>query len=392
MTNDSTSQTPSPDPDAQMMDLAEVEDAKLASKDQSYSQGELVRRRFFSHIPAMISLVGLVFVSIIAFSSMGFGFIPGWWSEPYRLQPGATVVNGGQPTFMQDGQFLGPHPFGQDSLPRDFFARVMRGVQQSIIIGLVVAVVASIIGILVGAAAGYFRGWVEAVLMRITDFVIVVPLLVIAAILGQMVRELPFAPFPLAVVLGCVLWTGMARLVRAEVLALREKEYVSAAIAMGSSPWRIIARHMLPNSIGVIIVNASFMVGSAILLESILSFLGMGVQPPEVSLGMLISQGEVAFNTRPFLFWLPGLFIVFIVLCINFIGDGLRDAFDPRQQRSGDRRPGMLAALGFRGMTRLSQRQAEDTRSAATGGTSGGTTVPGSHEPRSNVLFFWRKK
>lgn len=161
---------------------------------------------------------------------------------------------------------------------------------------------------------------------------------------------------------------------------------------MGSSPWRIIARHMLPNSIGVIIVNASFMVGSAILLESILSFLGMGVQPPEVSLGMLISQGEVAFNTRPFLFWLPGLFIVFIVLCINFIGDGLRDAFDPRQQRSGDRRPGMLAALGFRGMTRLSQRQAEDTRSAATGGTSGGTTVPGSHEPRSNVLFFWRKK
>ena len=363
----SNEQTPDPHLEQQMVDLAAVEDAKLTSTQKSYSHNQLIRRRFFSHVPAMVSLVVLTFITLLAFSSVGYGIIPGWWQHPFRLPQGAQLVNNGQPTMFQDGQVFGPHPFGQDSLPRDIFARVMRGIQQSLIIGVVVAVVSSIIGILVGAVAGYFRGKVESVLMTLTDFVIVVPLLVIAAILGQFVSQMPFAPFPLAIVLGLVSWTGMARLVRAEVLSLREKEYVSAAVAMGASPWRIIIKHMLPNSIGVIIVNASFTVAAVILLESILSYLGMGVQPPEVSLGMLISQGESAINTRPHLFWIPGIFILIIVLCVNFIGDGLRDAFDPRQQRKGDRRPGFRQVLGLRGLAMSQKRQAESAQVSSGG-------------------------
>lgn len=343
---------PKADTGKPLVDLADIEDAKLQRKSQSFSQGQLVRRRFFSHTPAMVSLVFLVMVALLAFSSIGYGGLPGWWDKSY-LAPGPHV-NGTAPTLFQDGQFLGEHPFGQDNLGRDYFALVMRGTQQSLIIALVVALVSSVAGIVVGALAGYFRGWVESVLMRLTDFVIVVPLLLIAAILGQMVQGLPGGVIPLAVVLGLVTWTGMARLVRAEVLSLREKEYVAAAIAMGASPARIIFKHMLPNSIGVIIVNASFSVAAAILLESSLSYLGLGVRHPESSLGLLIQQYEFAFTTRPWLFWLPGLFIVAIALSVNFIGDGLRDAFDPRQQRSGDRRPSLASALGFRGMAQWS--------------------------------------
>lgn len=350
--------------DQQLVDMAEVEDAKLTSNQKSYSQNQLIRRRFFSHVPAMVSLVVLTVITLLAFSSVGYGIIPGWWQHPFRLPQGAELVNNGQPTMFQGGQIFGLHPFGQDGLPRDIFARVMRGTQQSLIIGAVVALVSSVIGILVGAIAGYFRGKIESVLMTLTDFVIVVPLLVIAAILGSYVSDMPFAPFPLAIALGFALWTGMARLVRAEVLSLREKEYVSAAIAMGASPWRIIIKHMLPNSIGVIIVNASFTVAAVILLESVLSYLGMGIQAPEVSLGMLVSQGEAAINTRPHLFWIPGIFILTITLCVNFIGDGLRDAFDPRQQRKGDRRPGLRQVLGLRGFAMSQQRRDESARAA----------------------------
>lgn len=365
----SNEQTPASRPDQEMVDLAEVEDAKLTASRKSYSQNQLIRRRFFSHVPAMVSLVVLTFITLLAFTSVGYGIIPGWWQHPFRLPQGAELVNNGQPTMFQDGQIFGPHPFGQDSLPRDIFARVMRGTQQSLIIGVVVALISSVIGIAIGAVAGYFRGKVESVLMTLTDFVIVVPLLVIAAILGSFVSDMPFAPFPLAIVLGLALWTGTARLVRAEVLSLREKEYVSAAMAMGASPWRIIFKHMLPNSIGVIIVSASFTVASVILTESVLSYLGMGVQPPEVSLGMLISQGESAINTRPHLFWIPGIFILVIVLCVNFIGDGLRDAFDPRQQRKGDRRPGLRQVLGLRGLA-MSQERRKEAANVSRGGQS----------------------
>jgi ABC-type dipeptide/oligopeptide/nickel transport system permease subunit len=167
--------------------------------------------------------------------------------------------------------------------------------------------------------------------MRFTDVMITIPTLVIAAVLAR--RWGSAGIIPLAIVLGLVTWTGLARIVRGEFLSLREKEFVEAARAMGASSLRIIFKHILPNTLGVIIVSATLAVASAILLETALSFLGVGVRPPDTSLGLLISQYQSAFTTRPWLFWFPGLFIVAIALAVNFIGDGLRDAFDPRQNR-----------------------------------------------------------
>lgn len=346
--------------------LAEVEDAKLAAGGRSYSQGQLVRRRFLAHKPAVISSIILLTVVVLAFSSIGFSGQGGWWGRDFTST--GLVQDQGRPTLFA-GQLFGEHPFGQDATGRDYFARVMRGTQQSLIVAVGVALVSTIVGVLVGAIAGYFRGWVEAVLMRMTDVVIVVPLLALAAVFGQFAQQLPGGTFTLAAAIGLATWTGMARLVRAEVLSLREKEYVSAAISMGASPVRIIGKHMLPNSIGVIIVNATFSIATAILLETSLSYLGFGVQSPEVSLGSLIQNNQNAFTTRPWLFWFSGLFIIVIALTVNFIGDGLRDAIDPRQQRSGARRPGLLAAMGLRGAGKNERRRRQARRAEQAAGT-----------------------
>lgn len=336
-----------------MHNLAEVEDAKLRQQTgKSYSQGQLVRRRFRNHTGAMVSLVVLVLILLLAVSSIGFAGIPGWWDKTYYTT--GAVQNGGAPTLSLLPQFLGgqgiqigEHPFGQDTIGRDYFAMVMRGTQQSLTIAIVVGLVATVIGAIVGAIAGYFRGWVESVLMRMTDLVIVIPLLALAAVLGQLSSTFRGAGvLPLAIVLGLVTWTSLARLVRGEVLSLREKEFVSAAIAMGAKPGRVILRHLLPNTVGVIVVNATFSVATAILLETSLSFLGFGVQAPETSLGLLISDNQGAFTTRPWLFWWPGLLILAIALSVNFIGDGLRDAFDPRQAGKVKKRRTVLGLFG----------------------------------------------
>jgi peptide/nickel transport system permease protein len=167
--------------------------------------------------------------------------------------------------------------------------------------------------------------------MRLTDLLLTIPVLIIAAVVAKLVSD--WGPFFLALVLALLIWTSLARLVRGEFLSLREKEFVEAAKAMGASAPRIIFRHMLPNAIGTIIVSATLTVAIAILLEAGLSYLSFGVQPPDTSLGLLISTYQNAFSTRPWLFWWPGLFIIIIALSINFVGDGLRDAFDPRQTR-----------------------------------------------------------
>lgn len=335
--------------DAQMaFDLAEAEDAKLRQKSgKSYSQGALVRKRFLRHKAAMVSLVALSLITLVAFTSIGFAGIPGWWDKSYL--DAATTVNGGKPTMSLVPQFLGgeglrwgEHPFGQDSTGKDWFALVMRGTQQSLIIAFIVGLVSTVIGALVGALSAYFGGWVDSLLMRLTDLVIVIPLLVLAAVLGQMASNLRLGILPLALVLGFVSWTSLARLVRGEILSLREKEFVAAAVAMGAKPGRIITKHLLPNTIGVIVVNATFAIAGAVLLETSLSFLGFGVKAPESSLGLLISQYQNAFTTRPWLFWWPGLLILTIALSVNFLGDGLRDAFDPRQAGAGRPKRGLF--------------------------------------------------
>lgn len=314
----------------QNVDRLSVEEDLEGKTDKSYSQGQLVLRRFLRHRGAMVSLGILILITLLAYTSIGWGPFPGWWKHNYTLA--GNLVDGGRPSLSLWPFQVGEHPFGQDNAGKDFFALVMRGTQRSLIIAFVVGIVSTVLGTAIGAAAGYFRGWVEAVLMRLTDLLIVIPLLVLAAVLGQMSSTI----WTLALMLGIVTWTGLARLVRGEVLSLREREFVAAARAVGTSPWRIIVKHILPNTLGTIIVSATLAIAAAILLETSLSFLGFGVKPPDTSLGVLISTYQSSFNSRPWLFWWPGLFILGIALSVNFIGDGLRDAFDPRQNRNKD--------------------------------------------------------
>ena len=313
------------------IDLA-IESSLPAPEQKSYSQGQLVLRRFLRHKGAMISLFILLFITVVAYTSIGIGPIPGWWGKDFSKA--GAAVNGGAPTLTLWPFSLGEHPFGQENTGKDYFAMTMRGTQISLMIAFTVGIGSTLIGTIVGGLAGYFRGWVESILMRLTDLVIVIPLLVLAAVLGQIASSK--GVWLLALVLAAVTWTGLARLVRGEVLSLREREFVSSALAIGTSSRRIIFKHILPNTIGVIIVSATLSIASAILLETSLSFLGFGVKAPDVSLGTLISTYQGAFSTRPWLFWWPGMLILAIALCVNFIGDGLRDAFDPRQNRSKD--------------------------------------------------------
>ena len=308
------------------------------------SQGQLVRQRFFGNTGAVVSVVVILFIVVLSVTSIGIGPIPGWW----KWSPDATgtVMNSGRPTLSLLPPSLGEHPFGQDNLGRDLFAMCMQGTQYSLIVMIVVGLIAGIVGTVVGGLAGYFRGWTEAVLMRLTDVIIIIPLVILAALLGRLaiswVRSHGLPTFAtvlaLGVLIGLASWPPLARLVRGEFLTLREREFVDAARLAGASSGRIIFKHILPNTVGVITVNITLLMSSAILLETSLSYLGLGIQAPDWSLGRLISENQTAFATRPWLFWWPGVFIVAIALTINFIGDGLRDAFDPRQRKFNPKR------------------------------------------------------
>ncbi|RYV51976.1 ABC transporter permease [Pengzhenrongella frigida] len=310
-------------------DLAEV-DVLAQQSVAARSSTQTVMRRFRQHRAAMSGFVVLVAIILLAFSSIGFGPVPGWWKLDFKIP--MPLVDAGAPTLSVWPPSLGEHPFGQDNIGRDYFALTMKGAQQSLIIAFLVGIVGTVIGTVIGACAGYFRGWTEAVLMRLTDVMITIPLLAVAAVIAVSSKGLG-GVWILGAFLGLVTWTGLARIVRGEFLSLREKEFVDAARSVGASSGRIIFRHILPNTIGVIIVAATLAISSAILLESALSFLGFGVQSPDTSLGQLINSYRSAMTTRPWLFWWPGLFIIAIALAVNFIGDGLRDAFDPRQDR-----------------------------------------------------------
>jgi peptide/nickel transport system permease protein len=308
------------------------------------SQSQIVLRRFVRHRAAMVSLIVLVTIILFVFTAGGIQLgtaeapfrIAGWWQ--WSLSDIPEITNYGEPTldifpaFIDGtGVQVGPHPFGQDSIGKDYFALVMRGAQQSITVMFVIGIVAAFIGTVLGAISGFFGKWVDQLIMRFTDLIITVPALIVGAVIGVQIGNL--GVFVLALFLGLFTWTGLARLVRGEFLSLREREFVDAARVAGASNRRIIFKHILPNAMGVVIVSVSLLMSSAILLETGLSFLGFGVMAPDTSLGLLISQNQDSFSIYPWLFWWPGLFIVTIALCVNFIGDGLRDAFDPRQKR-----------------------------------------------------------
>jgi ABC-type dipeptide/oligopeptide/nickel transport system permease subunit len=324
------------------------------------SQGQLVRKRFFRHRGAMISLVYLILIVLFVFTAGGIHLgsqnkpftINGWWH--YKISDLTTVAyttgpNGqlviGAPTMNLNpfaGKLsIGDHPFGQDEIGHDYFSLVIRGAQQSVMVMLVVGLIGGIIGTVLGSISGFFGRMIDALIMRFTDLIITIPTVIIGSVIGAKLGNL--GVFPLAIFLGFFAWTGLARLVRGEFLTLREREFVDAARVAGASNGRIIFKHILPNAMGVIIVSVTLLLSGAILLETALSYVGFGVQSPDVSLGTLISTYQDSFQASPWLFWWPGFFIISIALSVNFIGDGLRDAFDPRQKRKITRKDLKLA-------------------------------------------------
>jgi ABC-type dipeptide/oligopeptide/nickel transport system permease subunit len=327
-------------------------DASIEMKETAgLSQGQLVLKRFLRHRGANISLAYLALVILFIFTAGGIHLgsreapitIPGWWHLTITDMSEVSISNSdsgqllvGAPTldlnpFDGNGVHVGAHPFGQDAIGHDYFALVIRGAQQSIMVMLVVGLIGGLMGTVIGAVSGYFRGLTDSVLMRFTDLIITIPTVIIGSVIGAKFGNL--GVFPLAIFLGLFAWTGLARLVRGEFLTLREREFVDAARVAGASAGRIIFKHILPNAMGVIIVSVTLLLSGAILLETTLSYVGFGVQSPDVSLGTLISQYQDSFQASPWLFWWPGFFIITIALSVNFIGDGLRDAFDPRQKR-----------------------------------------------------------
>ena len=325
------------------MDAAEN---AIANKEvEGLSQRQIVIKRFIHHRAAMIALFSLILITVIVNTALEFKIGPwkihGWWKYKvtdipelrYKECPGQVI---GCPTLKLFPPSLGEHPFGQDDIGRDYLALVMRGAQRSLMVAFVIGVLGGVIGTIVGAISGFYRGMVDSVLMRLVDFVITVPAIIIGSVIGYRYGNLG-AGF-LAIYLGLFSWTGLSRLVRGEFLKLREMEFVDAARVAGASNRRIIFKHILPNAVGIIIVSVTLLMSSAILLETALSYIGFGVVAPDVSLGLLISTYQDSFTSRPFLFWWPGFFIISIALSINFIGDGLRDAFDPRQRRRVSRK------------------------------------------------------
>lgn len=271
-------------------------------------------RQFRRHKLAVISLVLLVLLALVViFADQLMPYDPNSTNTSYaRGRP--------QPPTAE-------YALGTDNYGRDYLSRTIVGTRVSLVVGVVAVLFQLTIGITVGALSGYLGGKVDNVLMRITDIFLSIPtfflLLIIAGILEGTLLGIIFA-------IGALNWMTVARLVRAEFMSLKETEYVQAARALGVPGWRIVVNHLLPNALAPIIVAATLAVPSAILTESALSFLGLGVPPPNASLGKMLEEAQQFMRTSWWMWIVPGMTISLIVLAFNFVGDGLRDALDPR--------------------------------------------------------------
>lgn len=300
---------------------------------------------------AMISLIVVTIILIIAF------IVPSFYPYDYSTTSATStsLTTEFQRPFqysekelaaIAEGKSVFPHILGTDDLGRDFAARIIYGTKISLIVGIIAAVVVIIIGVIYGAVSGYFGGKVDIIMMRIVDIIYSLPDTLIIILLslslkdlldselfyGSVVQALGSGLISIFIVFGLLYWVGMARLVRGQVLSLKEQEFVLAAKASGASSWHIIKKHMLPNCISVIFISAALQVPSAIFTESFLSFLGLGVSIPMPSLGSLASdaRGQMTIPGHEFIFLIPALVIFLIVLSLNLLGNGLRDAFDPK--------------------------------------------------------------
>ena len=286
------------------------------------SRRTLVARRFTRNRMAVASLVVLVLLFIGCYALPPL--LPYSYSELdfYALQTPPSPA----------------HWFGTNALGQDVLAQVLRGTQKSMLIGVTVAVISTLIAATVGSIAGYFGGWRDRALMWFVDLLLVVPSFILIAIITPRTKNSANIAL-LIVLLAAFGWMISSRMVRGLTMSLREREYVQAARYMGVPSRRIIARHVLPNVASILIIDTALNVGGAILAETGLSFLGFGVQPPDVSLGTLIADGTKSATTFPWVFLFPAGVLVGILVCANLTGDGLRDAFDPgstslRQRRS----------------------------------------------------------
>jgi peptide/nickel transport system permease protein len=293
----------------------------------SESQGKQAFKRFVRSPIPMTALVFFILVVLVSFIA------PSFYRWKYNRIDSRKDSHGHYIALsLHPGQK--GHLLGTDGTGFDLLARMMRGTQRDVIIVVISTVVALLIGITIGALAGYFGTFVDNLLMRLVDVMLCVPVLVILIIVASNYPGL--GAVGLGLLLGLFGWMGLSRLVRAQFLALREREFVEAAHAMGASNFRIIFRHLIPNALSTILVFSTLFAAVSIIAETSLTFLGYGVHPPDTSLGLLISQGVDAATTRPWLFYYPGILILLLVLAVNLIGEGIRNAFDPRHNRVRD--------------------------------------------------------
>ena len=292
------------------------------------SMTRLAARRFMRHRMALASGVLLILMALAA------GVAP--------LVEGLLGVDGNEVDLLARFGAAGPgHPLGTDELGRDVLVRLLFGGQVSLIVALITAFAAAVIGAAIGLVAGYYGGWVDALLMRLTDGVIALPLLPLLIILAAVdMSKIPFLAglddsaasslYRIVLIITLVGWTTVARLGRGAALSLRTREYVLAARSMGASGLRIMTIHILPNVMSPIIVATTLSVGNIILFESVLSFLGLGIQPPIASWGNMLNNAQELIYEAPALAFYPGMAIFLTVIAFNFLGDGLQDALDPK--------------------------------------------------------------
>lgn len=294
----------------------------------SQSVGARTWRRFLRHRLAVASLLVLATLGVLAAAAplveRALG-VDAFTADLYKRLQGPSLA----------------HPLGTDEIGRDHLVRLLYGGQVSLTVGLIAAFFSAVIGTVVGILAGYFGGRLDALLMRMTDSVIALPLLPLLIVLAAVDLEklgLPAAIadsedaslYRIVIIVSLVGWTTVARLVRAETLSMRKREFVRAAVALGARTDRILLTHILPNVVSPIVVATTLSVGNIILFESVLSFLGLGIQPPVASWGNMLSNAQDLVWSAPELATWPGIFIFVTVIAFNFLGDGLQDALDPR--------------------------------------------------------------